>query len=113
MTIFTSSPSRSPSLLTAARCGAPFCQPDRPADVPGEDVHLLRLDAEPHGDSEPADVNALRGCMDGQHAELGVPARDAGAALHGHVLVPVHVDVHIEDAVGTGKGAGHVAELVA
>ena len=44
---------------------------------------------------------------------VGVVTRDAAASLHGHVLVPVHVDVEVDDAVSVGEGRGDVAELVA
>jgi hypothetical protein len=44
---------------------------------------------------------------------VGVVTRDAAASLHGHVLVPVHVDVEVDNVINAGERTGDVAEFAA
>ena len=45
--------------------------------------------------------------------QAGVVTRDAAASLHGHVLMAVHVDADVDNAISVGERRGDVAELVA
>ena len=71
------------------------------------------LDTEAHGDGNPADVNALRCRVHRHDTQVGVVTRDAAASLHGHVLVPVYVDVEVDNAISICERTGDVAELAA
>ena len=71
------------------------------------------LHAEAHGDGDLADVHALRCRVHRHDPRVRVVARNAGAALHGHVLVTVHVDAEVEDVVSGAERGAQVAELFA
>ena len=83
------------------------------ADIAGYDAHLVTFDTEPRGDTHPGDVNALRRRDDRHGTSVRVVTRDAAASLHGHVLVPVHVDVEVDKAISGRERAGDVAVLAA
>src|SRR6185312_6263677 len=77
--------------------GSTDLQSERASDVTGQHTHLPRFHAEAGGDPHPGDVHALRRRVHGQHARAGVVAGYAATALHGDVLVAVHVDVELGD----------------
>src|SRR3974377_565247 len=71
------------------------------------------LDTEAHGEGNPGDVNALRSRVYRHDTQVGIVTRDAATSLHGHVLVPMHVDVEVDNAISMRERTGDVAELAA
>ena len=89
--------------------GGAELEPERAADVPGQDPHLLLRKAERAGEDHPGNVDPLARRVNCELFGFGVEAAHHPAALHGHVLMAVLSQIGPDDPVGAGEGAVDVA----
>ncbi len=101
-----------------ARCGCagdvlscrPQLEPERAADIPCQNPHLVHRHVELSGETHAGDMDSLGGGMNGELFGFGVVATDDPPTLHRHVLVAMLAQFGPHHPVGPGKGPLNVAE---